>query len=92
MWWSDLERLDDVTVRAARGEHARGLNLTKSTTIEKTQDIAYYPANVMPRPDEAGPCPIDRAAALRIAQSMETPEEALERRQRGGRPPREPVS
>ena len=86
-WWSDLERLDDGTVRAAKGAHARGLNLTKSTTIQKTQEIAYYPASVMPRPDEAGPCPIDRAAALRIAESMETPAEALERRQRGGPPP-----
>ncbi|MCZ6857110.1 MAG: hypothetical protein O7F70_03830, partial [Gemmatimonadetes bacterium] len=67
--------------------HARDLRLDKSTTIEKTQEIAYYPASVMPAPDEMGAAPIDRAAALQAASAIETPVDALMRRQRGDRPP-----
>ncbi len=60
--------------------------LDKSTTIGKTQEIAYYPASVMPAPDEMSAVPIDRAAALQAASEMETPVDALMRRQRGERP------
>ena len=61
--------------------------LDMSSTIQKTQEIAYYPASVMPAPDETGAVPIDRPAAPRAASEMETPVDALIRQQRGGRPP-----
>ncbi len=86
-WWRDLERHPDGSVKAATKAHARDLRLDKSTTIEKTQEIAYYPASVMPAPDEMGAAPIDRAAALQAASAIETPVDALMRRQRGDRPP-----
>ncbi len=86
-WWRDLERHPDGSVKAATKAHARDLRLDKSTTIEKTQEIAYYPASVKPAPDEMGAAPIDRAAALQAASAMETPVDALMRRQRGDRPP-----
>jgi hypothetical protein len=86
-WWRDLERHLDGSVKAATKAHARDLRIDKSATIEKTQKIAYYPASVMPAPDEMGAAPIDRAAALHAASAMETPVDALMRRRRGERPP-----
>ncbi len=61
--------------------------LDKSPTIARTQQIAYYPASVMPAPDEMAAVLIDRAAAIRAASEMETPVDALMRRQRSGPPP-----
>jgi reductive dehalogenase len=81
-WWSDLERLPDGTVQAAKGANTRELSLDKRSLVD-TQDIAYYPASVMPAPRDTSPQPIDRAAALAMENEMETPADALLRRTRG---------
>ncbi len=85
-WWSDLERLPDGRVQAAKGVNTRDLSLDKRSLVN-TQAIAYYPANVMPAPDDMEPSPIDRAAALAMEDEMETPADALLRRARGESPP-----
>ena len=85
-WWSDLERQPDGTVHAVKGVNARELSLDQRSLVD-TQAIAYYPASVMPAPDDVSPHPIDRAAALAMEREMETPADALLRRARGGPPP-----
>jgi ferredoxin len=81
-WWRDLERRDDGTVHEPWGANARDLDLARRRIMEKRQDIAYYPAGVMPPPNAREPHPIDRSAALAAAGKMETPIDALRRRQR----------
>jgi reductive dehalogenase len=77
-WWRDLERRDDGTVHEPWGANARDLDLAKRHIMEKRQDIAYYPAGVMPSPDLEAAYPIDRRAALE--EALETPLDALRRR------------
>ena len=60
-WWTDLEIVDEKVVRP-RGTNRRGLSPGKAV---KEQEIAYYPAAMMPPPDAKEPFPVDRKAALR---------------------------
>src|SRR5690606_10417471 len=85
-WWRDLELVDGVCVSPRAGANQRELDLDKQMDPAK-QKIAYYHANMMPPPDQQGPHPADRKAALAAAALLETPEAALQRRACGGATP-----
>jgi len=85
-WWHDLELVDGVCVTPRAGSNQRELDLGKKMDPAK-QKIAYYHANMMPPPDQKGPHPVDRKAALAAAALIETPTQALERRRSGGATP-----
>jgi len=73
-WWTDLEIVGDKVVKP-KGTNRRGLAIDKPL---KAQEIAYYPAAVMPAPDAKQPVPLDRKAALDVRP--EIPAEARARR------------
>ena len=50
------------------------------------QKMAYYPANMMPVPNDLRPQPVDRKKAMTEAAHLETPDGAAER-VTGGKPP-----
>jgi len=89
-WWLDLEVVDGACVTPPKGTNQRDLNLDHKVDPAK-QPIAFYPANVMPVPNDSGPQPVDRKAALAAAARIETPAQALSRRARGEAPPPEYV-
>ena len=72
-WWTDLEIVDGKIV-PPRGTNRRELAPDKPV---KAQEIAYYPAAVMPPPDAKSPVPVDRRAALAVRP--ETPAAARAR-------------
>ena len=72
-WWTDLEIVDGKVV-PPHGTNRRGLARDKPL---KAQEIAYYPAAVMPPPDAKAPVPVDRKAALAVRP--ETPAAARAR-------------
>lgn len=80
-WWFDLEIRDGVATRP-RATNERELRPHHHVAAER-QKIAYYHADQMPPPDQAGPYPLDRRAALAAAAKVETPAAALARRERG---------
>lgn len=85
-WWLDLEIVDGVCV-APRGVNQRDIDPAREASLDPAkQKIAYYPADVMPAPDHAGPVPVDRKAALAAAERLETP--AAARVRTGGSRPR----
>jgi len=49
--------------------------------------MAYYPASLMPPPDHLDPFPVDRKAALAMAERLERPADTLNRRRTGGAAP-----
>jgi ferredoxin len=83
-WWLDLEVVDGASV-----EPKQGINVTKIlpyidiVSKKRKEKIAYYPASVLPPPGSKEPFPADRKAAMAMANNIETPEQAVERRQRG---------
>lgn len=81
-WWFDLEVIDGVCVEPVKGVNRRGLNLEHRIDPEK-QKMAYYPASVMPVPNDLNPQPVDRKAAMASAAELESPSEAVARRSRG---------
>jgi reductive dehalogenase len=66
-WWSDLEIVEGKVVKP-RGTNRRNLNPEKKL---KEQEIAYYPAALMPPPDAKGAVPVDRRAALAKARGVQ---------------------
>jgi len=77
-WWFDHEIVDGVTV-TPRATNERDID--PSRHIEPTQQkIAYYNANAMPAPNAPGAVVVDRKAALRAAEVIETPRQAIARR------------
>jgi ferredoxin len=80
-WWFDHEIIDGVTVAAA-GTNERDNDPSRTRDPAKHK-IAYFHANMMPPPDQSGPFPIDRKAALAAKEVLETPEQARERAANG---------
>ncbi len=74
-WWWDLEWVDGQTVEPTKGTNARPLDLSRIRMAE-TQQLAMYPAEVMPPPDAEGPVPLNRKAGVKDAEQAEAPAEA----------------
>ncbi|MCL4800123.1 MAG: Fe-S protein [Burkholderiales bacterium] len=89
-WWLDLEIVNGVCVKPVKGVSERDLDLDHRIDPEK-KPMAYYPASMMPVPNDVGPQPVDRKAAVAIAKRMETPAQARARKARGEPPPPEYV-
>lgn len=87
-WWLDLEIVNGVCVKPVKGVSERDLDLAHRVDPEK-KPMAYFPASMMPVPNDTGPQPVDRKAAVACAKRMETPAQARERKARGGPPPPE---
>lgn len=85
-WWFDLEIVDGVCVEPVKGVNRRELNLDHRIDPAK-QKMAYYPAAVMPVPNDLRPQPVDRKAAMAAAADLETPDAARRRHARGSPPP-----
>ncbi len=85
-WWFDHEIVDGVTVDPLKGTNQRDIDPDRVIDPEK-QKMAYYPANVMPSPENEAPEPVDRKAAMAAADLLETPKEAVKRHKDGGPPP-----
>ncbi|MBT4688319.1 MAG: Fe-S protein [Rhodospirillaceae bacterium] len=85
-WWFDMEVLDDVCVEPVKGVSERDLNLDKIVDPAK-QKMAYYPAAMMPVPNDLTPQPTDRKAAMAIGEVMESPITAAIRVGRGAAMP-----
>ena len=77
-WWFDLEIIDGVTRAPRLGTNERDLNLDNYVD-PRHEKIAPYPADMNPAPDQPGPFPPDRKAALRRARAAESPEAARRR-------------
>jgi reductive dehalogenase len=84
-WWFDHEIVDGVAV-AARGTNRRDIDPGRKVDAA-TQKMAFYHASTMPPPDEAGPVPIDRKAAMAAAALLESPEAARRRVAAGAKGP-----
>jgi len=84
-WWFDHELVDGVAV-APWGTNQRDLDLERKMDAG-AQKMAYYHASMMPPPDEQGPVPVDRKAALAAGALLETPEAAKARKSSGGAAP-----
>ena len=85
-WWFDLEVVNGVCVDPPKGVNQRGLNVTHKPDPSR-QKMAYYPANVMPVPNDLNPQPTDRKAAIAAGETLETPAQARARHARGEAPP-----
>jgi ferredoxin len=85
-WWLDLEIVNGVCVTPVKGVSQRDLDLGHKVDPEK-KPMAFYPASMMPVPNDNNPQPVDRKAALAAAARIETPAQALARRARGEPPP-----
>ncbi|MBT58329.1 MAG: hypothetical protein CL393_02195 [Acidiferrobacteraceae bacterium] len=85
-WWFDLEVVDGICVDPVKGSNQRELDPDHSIDPEK-QKIAYYPANMMPVPNDLTVQLTDRKAALATAAHMESPSDAAERKRRGQQAP-----
>jgi len=77
-WWLDLEIVDGNCVLPRKGVNQRDLNLDHKIDPAE-QKMAYYHADVMPPPDSGDPVPVDRKAALKARDLLESPAEALAR-------------
>jgi ferredoxin len=86
-WWFDLEVVDEICVEPVKGVSQRGLNLAHRIDPAK-QKMAYYPANMMPVPNDLDAQPVDRKAAMAVGEILESPITAAIRAARGGAPPR----
>ena len=85
-WWFDLEVINGVCVDPPKGINQRGLDVTHKPDPSR-QKMAYYPANVMPTPNDLSPQPTDRKAAIAAGETLETPAQAKARHARGEAPP-----
>ena len=83
-WWLDLEEVDGKVV-APKGTNTRDIDPHKTRSRE--QPIAYYPASVNPPGDASEPFPVDRKAAVKAGDSVETPAMARARVAAGGATP-----
>ena len=84
-WWLDLEIVDGVCVQP-KGVNQRELDLSHRIDPAK-QNMAVYPASMMPVPNDNSPQAVDRKAALAALAMMETPLQAKARKARGGAAP-----
>jgi len=86
-WWIDMEIVDGHNVEPRKGVNQRDLNLKHKIKPEE-QKMAYYHASDMPPPNSAEPIMVDRKAALKAKELLETPLEALARVAAGGAKPK----
>ncbi len=86
-WWLDLEIVEGICVAPPAGSNERDIDTGLNTDPAK-QKMAYYPADMMPVPNDTGPQPVERKAALAAAAELETPDEARARKARGEGPPK----
>ncbi|MGB0629648.1 MAG: Fe-S protein [Alphaproteobacteria bacterium] len=84
-WWFDHEIIDGVATDA-KATNERDIEPDKKIDIEG-QKMAYYHANMMPPPDQPEPFPVDRKAALKAKDLLETPDQARARVAAGGQMP-----
>ena len=77
-WWLDMEIVDGNAIEPSKGVNQRDLNI-KHKVDPTEQKIAYYHANDMPPPNSTDAVVIDRKAALKAKELLETPLEALAR-------------
>lgn len=82
-WWFDHEWLDGRAV-TPKDTNRRDIDRHRKPA---PAGIAYYHADMMPPPDEPGPVPVDRKAALAAAALLETPGQARRRVAAGGAVP-----
>jgi len=85
-WWLDLEIVDGHAVLPRKGVNERDLNLDHKIEPAE-QKMAYYHASDMPPPNSNDPVGVDRKAALKAKDLLETPAEALARIAAGGAKP-----
>ena len=71
-WWFDLEVVNGVCVDPPKGINQRGLDVTHKPDPSR-QKMAYYPANVMPTPNDLSPQPTDRKAAIAAGETLKHP-------------------
>ena len=86
-WWLDMEIVDGHAVEPRKGVNQRDLNL-KHKIDPTEQKMAYYHASDMPPPNAVEPFMVDRKAALKAKDLLETPLEALARVAIGGAKPK----
>jgi len=86
-WWLDMEIVDGEVVEPRKGVNERDLNLSHKINPEE-QKMAYYHASSMPPPNATEPVSVDRKAALKAKELLETPEDALNRVANGGGKPK----
>ncbi len=78
-WWWDLEWRDGQAVLPPKGTNARDLN-PEGMRMAKRQQIAMYPAHVLPPGDAIGvPVKLQRKEAVEYGKSVERPDEARAR-------------
>ena len=86
-WWLDMEIVDGNAIAPRKGVNQRDLNL-KHKINPAEQKMAYYHASDMPPPNSGEPVIVDRKAALKAKELLETPLEALARVAIGGAKPK----
>ena len=75
-WWWDLEWVDGQAIEPAKGTNARDLDLDGGRIADK-QQIAHYPADVLPPGDAIGvPVKLDRKEAVLRGRRAESPAKA----------------
>lgn len=83
-WWLDLELVGGVAV-TPKNTNARDIDPGRQVDpAAAMQKMAYYHANMMPPPNEAGATPVDRKAALAAKDVLETVDGARARHAAGG--------
>ncbi|MFP6712684.1 MAG: reductive dehalogenase domain-containing protein [Rhodospirillales bacterium] len=85
-WWLDLEIVDGHAIEPRKGVNERDLDLDHKIDPAE-QKMAYYHASDMPPPNASEPVGVDRKAALKAKELLETPAEALARIAAGGAKP-----
>lgn len=85
-WWFDHEIIDGIAVTPEKGTNQRDIEPERKLDPSK-QKMAYYHANMMPAPDASDPVPVDRKAAMKAGELLETPAAARERAKQGGAKP-----
>jgi ferredoxin len=86
-WWLDMEIVDGHAIEPRKGVNQRDLNV-KHKINPAEQKMAYYHASDMPPPNALEPFMVDRKAALKAKELLETPLEALARVAIGGAKPK----
>jgi ferredoxin len=81
-WWLDLEIVNNAVV-TPRATNERDIDPERKVDAAG-QKMAYYPANMMPPPNDPAPYPVDRKAAMAAKDLLETPDKARTRHARGG--------
>ncbi len=81
-WWFDLDVVDGVAVKPARGTNERDLNL-ENVARAAIQKLSMLPPQIWPAPDETGTVPLDRAASIKFYEEAESPWHARRRIAKG---------